>query len=139
MNGALTITKLKFVAGKVQGAPGVDLCPTTVTVLVGPHNSGKSLALQEIENWCVGANQAGDVIAKLAKFGVFVVVVGELERWLSALGIAGKKTEWLMNAFATLGSDSKVGSYVRPAADDVWEFLDKIAAWCKNPSRQGIA
>jgi ABC-type cobalamin/Fe3+-siderophores transport system ATPase subunit len=30
---------------------------STVVVLVGPNNSGKSLALREIEEWCCGVEK----------------------------------------------------------------------------------
>ncbi len=36
-----------------------------------------------------------------------------------------------------LGSDANDPDYVRPSADDVWSFLEKIVAWIKNPSRHG--
>ena len=49
-------------------APGEQLGPmSTVTILVGPNNSGKSLALREIEAWCGGDDNprlvVGDVDA----------------------------------------------------------------------------
>ena len=45
------LDKLNFKAGPSKGSASltVDLAP--VTVLVGPNNSGKSLALREIEQW----------------------------------------------------------------------------------------
>jgi len=54
MPGSLRITNLEFHAGRKPGHPGLAIAPGTVLIFVGPNNSGKSLALREIENWCVG-------------------------------------------------------------------------------------
>ena len=65
MTSALTISKLTFDAGPTPGGAGLELPPSTVTVLVGPNNSGKSLALREIELWCNGGSKRGKVIADI--------------------------------------------------------------------------
>jgi energy-coupling factor transporter ATP-binding protein EcfA2 len=80
-----------------------------------------------------------DLFSQLAAYGLFVVQVGELERWLPSLGIVGKAPEWLIRIFQRLGADPADSSgYVLPAADDVWAFLRAIAAWVANPLRQGM-
>ena len=65
----------------------------------------------------------------LAGYGMFVVPVGAVEGWLGALGVAGTKTTWAIRMLERLGSDPTSSDWVQPAADDVWEFLDRIAAW----------
>ena len=42
--------KLKF--GSKGTANPLNFVPGAVTIFVGPNNSGKSLLLQEIENFC---------------------------------------------------------------------------------------
>lgn len=53
----MELNSLKFKAGSEAGSAGLELTPATVLILVGPNNSGKSLALREIESWCVGQNR----------------------------------------------------------------------------------
>lgn len=53
MASALTITSLEFVSGAAPDTSPLVVEPATVVVLVGPNNSGKSLALREIETWCL--------------------------------------------------------------------------------------
>src|SRR4051794_23292003 len=38
----------------LKASPGNPGAPSTVTILVGPNNSGKSLALREIASWAAG-------------------------------------------------------------------------------------
>lgn len=59
---ALNLSSLLFRAGPKPADPALRISPTTVTVLVGPNNSGKSLALREIEQWCVGNDQQRIVV-----------------------------------------------------------------------------
>jgi ABC-type lipoprotein export system ATPase subunit len=40
----------------------LEVEPGTAVILVGPNNSGKSLALREIENWCFGQDTTRKVI-----------------------------------------------------------------------------
>lgn len=83
----LRLTQITFRAGAATGAVPLQITPGNVTVLVGPNNSGKSLALQEIEQMClvtpasdnapkvieaIGVDLPGeidDVIARLQPFG----------------------------------------------------------------------
>jgi len=70
----------------------------------------------------VGA-QASALIERLAQVGVFVVPVGELEEWLTSLGIeASKRNKW---AWA-----SEAAAKVRKAgaqSGDVWDFTRTVA------------
>jgi ABC-type polar amino acid transport system ATPase subunit len=66
ISGSLKITGLVFKAGVTPGSRDplkVDVSP--VLVIVGPNNSGKSLALQEIENWCFNVDEARRVVSEI--------------------------------------------------------------------------
>lgn len=84
----------------------------------------------------LAANQLFD---NLADYGVFVVRGGELENWLSALSVPGKKTDWTIAMLERLGSDPMDASYVRPESGDVWEFIGKVVAWIRSPNRRGTS
>jgi ABC-type lipoprotein export system ATPase subunit len=61
----LQLRKIKFRAGPSPESAGLEIDPGTVLILVGPNNSGKSLALREIENWCFGQETSRKVIEAL--------------------------------------------------------------------------
>src|SRR5690348_10463745 len=65
MNTSLRLTKIKFYAGRTASATALDISPSTVVVLVGPNNSGKSLALRELENLCWGQNTVRKVVEEI--------------------------------------------------------------------------
>ncbi len=81
--------------------------------------------------------KAENLFDRLDQYGLFVLRNGEVEHWLPGLRVTRSK-KWLRNIFEALGSDPKAPSYVHPARDDVWAFLDKVAAWIKDKSRRGI-
>ncbi len=62
----LSIQSLKFKAGSDTHATPLELDIPTVTVFVGPNNSGKSLALREIESWCWNDDSARNVVATVS-------------------------------------------------------------------------
>jgi ABC-type cobalamin/Fe3+-siderophores transport system ATPase subunit len=83
--------------------------------------------------------QCEHFLERMASYGLFIVPVGQVEHWLSGLGVASDpKQTWLMRIFSALGSDPRSPSYVRPAAEDVWSFVDKIGRWADDPQRSGI-
>jgi hypothetical protein len=54
-DGILKITKLEFVAGQTSDSKdNLITKPSTITILVGPNNSGKSQCISEIHNWLRG-------------------------------------------------------------------------------------
>jgi hypothetical protein len=80
-------------------------------------------------------------ITEMAKFGVFFVPVGELERWLANLGIAANpkdKARWLTEMFTRMGADPALPGYVSADWDDVWEFIGHVRDWISDPNRLGI-
>lgn len=78
------------------------------------------------------------LIDDLASYGMFVVPVGELERWLPQLGATGHGPQWLLQIFEKMKSDPKDSDYIRPQKGDVWDFIRGIAAWISDPSRAGV-
>jgi ABC-type cobalamin/Fe3+-siderophores transport system ATPase subunit len=60
--GAMQFARLRFQAGSRPRVEPLEVEPATVMVLVGPNNSGKSLALREIETWCSSADQDRKVV-----------------------------------------------------------------------------
>ncbi len=62
MTGTLRLSTIKFHTGSGPGKPALEIEPATVLIFVGPNNSGKSLALREIEDWCFGQDTARKVL-----------------------------------------------------------------------------
>jgi energy-coupling factor transporter ATP-binding protein EcfA2 len=79
-----------------------------------------------------------DLFGQLAKYGLFVVQCGELEKWLPDLGVTGKAPDWVVSMFERLGADPENAGYVRPAAGDVWDFVRQVASWLRDPDRLGM-
>lgn len=79
------------------------------------------------------------LIMELEEYGLFIVEVGELEGWLSSIGVSfDPKRTWLTRIFSSMGTDPTAPDYVSPRSDDVWEFMGKIKKWIDNPKRKGI-
>jgi predicted ATPase len=81
--------------------------------------------------------KAENLFDRLDQYGLFVLRHGEVEHWLPRLNVPRSK-KWLRNIFEALGSDPKALNYIHPDDDDVWAFLDKVAAWIKDKARRGI-
>ena len=54
MPGRFRLTKIQFRAGAAPGGTPTEFVPSSVTVVVGPNNSGKSMLLRELEQWSTG-------------------------------------------------------------------------------------
>jgi predicted ATPase len=59
------VDRLVFAAGSRPSAPPLEIEVRSVTVLVGPHNSGKSTTLSEIEAYSRGGALPGKVLAEV--------------------------------------------------------------------------
>ncbi|WP_162950120.1 ATP-dependent nuclease [Rhizobium jaguaris] len=81
---------------------------------------------------------AQNLLADLARYGLFVVARGEVENWLTDLDVERSKQKWLRNIFEKMGSDPNSEGYVKPTAGDVWDFIGDISSWMKNKDRRGI-
>ena len=73
-------------------------------------------------------------LEQCANYGIFIVDVGEVERWLSHLGCQGHGPDWLIPVFEKLGNDPADAAYIRPDEGDVWDFVRKIGRWISNPT-----
>lgn len=81
---------------------------------------------------------ANNLIEQLGNYGIFVVPGGELESWLKSLGIGGHGPTWLIDIFESMGVDPDSGDYIRPAENDVLQFLSRVKSWLVDPNRRGI-
>ena len=78
------------------------------------------------------------LIKTLEEYGVFIVPVGMVEKWLSSLHVDASKRNWLPAMFARLGSDTDKADYVRPEDGDVWRFVRNIGRWIADARRKGM-
>lgn len=85
----------------------------------------------------VTKEKAENLFDRLDQYGLFILRNGEVEHWLPELEVTRSK-RWLRNIFEALGSDPKASNYVQPGKEDVWAFLDNVAAWIKDKARRGI-
>lgn len=81
--------------------------------------------------------KAENLFDRLDQYGLFILRHGEVEHWLPGLNVPRSK-RWLRNIFEALGSDPTAPNYICPDDDDVWGYLDKVAAWIKDEARRGI-
>ena len=81
---------------------------------------------------------ANNLFNQLAEYGLFVVRNGELESWLKHLGASGHTPSWLIDIFEKMGEDPESGSYIKPADDDVWTFIQDVRTWLMDSHRKGI-
>lgn len=77
-------------------------------------------------------------IKELSDYGLFLVPVGELESWLSYLGVKRQKSDWINRLFEKVNQLEIEGNQLVPRDDDIWEFLDEIAVWINHPNRLGL-
>lgn len=65
MKSHIRIKEITFFAGKTINDTELKVKPSSVTVVVGPNNSGKSLALKELEDWCYGDDSGRKIIKEI--------------------------------------------------------------------------
>ena len=85
---------------------------------------------------------AETLLDNLAAYGIFVVPVGDLERWfgcwLAELDERPRKSDYVPRVFELMGSDPTDSSYLKPQDGDVWDFMRKVSAWIADPNRRGM-
>lgn len=115
-------------------------CDGNLTSLPSTADSRKQYKINGIKS--LGDTQQRELkqlIMELEEYGLFIVEVGELESWLSSIGVSfDPKRTWLTRIFSSMGADPTAPEYVSPGSDDVWEFMGKIKKWIDNPKRKGI-
>lgn len=81
---------------------------------------------------------AENLLNFLQSYGIFILRNGEVEQWLPELNVPRNKT-WLRSIFEAMGDNPSEDSYLRPKDDDVWEFVEVVGVWLKNPRRKGMS
>ena len=81
---------------------------------------------------------ANDFFDALEEYGIFTVRKGELESWLTTLGVSRNKTGWVTRIFEAMGSEPASQQYIRPSDNDVWDFLRHTLDWMSNSARKGM-
>jgi hypothetical protein len=72
------------------------------------EQSGKDMKQGGVNHLDGAASEAAhNLLQGMAGYGIFVVPVGELERWLSELNVQATKSDWLPRIFDRLGADAK--------------------------------
>ena len=63
----------------------------------------------------------------LSEKGLHLVPVGELEEWLTELGVEEReqKLSWIIKILEKLGKDNSE-EFVEPKKNDVWKFIDEV-------------
>lgn len=79
-----------------------------------------------------------NLLKQLGEYGICVVPGGELESWLPELGATGHGPSWLISVFEKMGEDTEADNYLKPSANDVWEFIHGVKAWLVDSGRKGI-
>ena len=90
-----------------------------------------------------GHRESAEVLLRdLSEYGIFLTPVGELEKWLTFLGVpsntSDQKRDWLPLIFDKMGTDPDEVGYLTPDDSDVWVFIQKVAEWIADPSRKGM-
>ena len=62
------LKRITMVAGSTSAQPPLEVDLSSVTVFVGPNNSGKSRTLQEIENWIRSPKPPNGLVVKSIEF-----------------------------------------------------------------------
>ncbi|QPC89716.1 ATP-dependent endonuclease [Mesorhizobium sp. INR15] len=81
---------------------------------------------------------ADNLLGDLARYGMFVVPVGEVEAWLPGLNVPRAKGRWLRKIFSAMANDPASPGYVRPGPSDVWDFIGQMRGWLSDINRRGI-
>ncbi|MGP0060886.1 MAG: ATP-dependent nuclease [Beijerinckiaceae bacterium] len=121
--------------------------PTASHVSMGQHRATlhKLFADQGVDMKNGGIMQLGrddqasanDFFDQLQQYGIFAVRNGEVESWLTELGIKSKKAAWTVDMLERMGSDPNDAAYVRPVAGDVWDFMRSVVKWVRDTQRKG--
>lgn len=79
------LKRVTMVAGTSSGGAPLEVDLSSVTVFVGPNNSGKSRALQEIENWIRNPQPSRGLVVKAIEFEAWAE--DDLQAELSAIQV----------------------------------------------------
>ncbi|MED5369677.1 MAG: AAA family ATPase [Myxococcota bacterium] len=78
------------------------------------------------------------LLESMARYGVFVVPVGELEDWYGPEVVGNRqKTPWVQNVLGRLSEDYEGQDRLGFDDSPIWDFMRRVTAWIENP-RWGI-
>ncbi|MCC4618523.1 hypothetical protein LL972_21510 [Xanthomonas campestris pv. asclepiadis] len=102
--------------------------------------SGKNMKTEGGINLLSGDDllSAKEFFQTMARYGILFVPCGELESWLSELGITGHGPDWLIKVFEAMGEEPSAYGYAAPTEGDVWDFVREVGSWLQNPMRGGM-
>jgi ABC-type enterochelin transport system ATPase subunit len=86
----LHVEKLELKFGKSAGSPAEIINLSPITVFVGPNNSGKSVVLNEIQNYCSGGHQNAPNYKVLKSLGIPAFVAEEADALIEKYQIDDK-------------------------------------------------
>jgi AAA domain, putative AbiEii toxin, Type IV TA system len=117
-----------------------SLASTRTAVKQAMENSGRNMKRDGGVAILTGSEREAteNLLSQLSEYGIFVVPGGELECWLKSLGASGHGPAWLINIFEMIGEDPDLPNYLKPATDDIWEFMSKVKKWLIDSNRKGI-
>ena len=127
-------------AAHVPGALHIGYGQTRAAINDALHATGKDMKADGGVELLGSSDKAAanKLFGDLDSYGIFTVRRGELESWLTQLGVPGKKTNWTVAMLERLGADTRKSDYVKPATGDVWAFMEHIIEWISDSSRQGM-
>jgi hypothetical protein len=70
---------------------------------------------------------------KVKKYGIFVVPVGTVERWLRDLNVEVRNEKWISKILDKMEEEN-----VKPIDNDVWKFMEEINEWIMDTNRSGM-
>ena len=104
------LKKLTLKFGPTAGQAPLEIGATSITVFVGPNNSGKSKLLAELHHYCQdGTGRADDVILRNIDFEP--IPSNEIGGVIDSLTLNPTRGK--------MGEDPESDSYVRPGKGDV--------------------
>jgi hypothetical protein len=112
---------LLFHFGPSESAPSLELSPGPMTVFVGPNNSGKSLALREVEQFLESGGSCTRRIVRGVEFGL--PPVEEARRMIEARRVDNRQ-EPAPEGWVRVSRMKPMAEYVKKRSTDVEEGPD---------------
>ena len=95
------LKRITMVAGSTPGQPPLEVDLSSVTVFVGPNNSGKSRTLQEIENWIRSPKPPNGLVVNSIEFDAWTGA--DIEKAVNELEVEPNLTEVLQPDHVLIG------------------------------------
>lgn len=116
----MRISQIDFKAGPRTGERNLSIEPGRITIFVGPNNTGKSLALEEIETWLNGETKENKVLSETRlKFPEYK----ELEEWLLNIDAVQTKDDGIVHLYRPSYSSYPPESMIVNLPDEILGWL----------------